>query len=136
MHGFRLPSRAQIGALGLTVLLVGPALALAQSEGGLYVAEAGVRFEQAADDGLSRNAGGQRFFLLALPPQAGALTTGASRSAAAARQRVVDGGGVLLVCRRDIDSGAIDATSTLQVACETIAGTRLRRQATSAPHAA
>ncbi|HVI96730.1 MAG TPA: hypothetical protein VM753_22100 [Anaeromyxobacter sp.] len=32
--------------------------------------------------------------------------------------------------------GAADATSTLQIECDTIAGTRLRRHAESAPHAA
>ena len=76
----------------------------------LYVAGAGFSFEQAADDGLSRNPGGQRFFLLALPPQTDALTSKASRSQAAARQRVVDGNGVLLVCRRDVDNGSVDAS--------------------------
>jgi hypothetical protein len=38
------------------------------------------------------------------------LTSRASRSQAAARQRVVDGNGVLLVCRRDIDNGSVDAS--------------------------
>jgi len=104
--------RTQTGRLGLRALLVCmlPLSAAAQPEGGLYVAGAGFSFEQAADDGLSRNPGGGRFFLLALPPQTEALTTKASRSEAAARQRVIDGNGVLLVCQRDIDNGSVDAS--------------------------
>lgn len=87
-----------------------PLSAAAQPEGGLYIAGAGFSFEQAADDGLSRNPGGGRFFLLALPPQTEALTSKATRSQAAARQRVVAGNGVLLVCQRDIDHGSVDAS--------------------------
>jgi hypothetical protein len=49
--------------------------ALAQDEGGLYIAGSQFSFEQAANRGLAQNAGGQRFFLLTLPPQAQALTT-------------------------------------------------------------
>ena len=108
----RLPGQRRLGRLGLLALAACavPLSAAAQTEGGLYVAGAGFSFEQAADDGLSRNPGGQRFFLLALPPQTEALTSRASRSQAAARQRVVDGNGVLLVCRRDIDNGSVDAS--------------------------
>lgn len=99
------------GLAGLAVLacLLPPAVH-AQPEGGLYVAGAGFSFEQAANDGLSRNPSGQRFFLLALPPQTDALTSRATGAQAAARQRVAAAGGLLLVCQRDIDSGAIDAT--------------------------
>jgi hypothetical protein len=112
MTRFRLPGRRQFGCLGLTALVAcaAPLPASAQVEGGLYVAGAGFSFEQAAADGLSKNPGGQRFFLLALPPQTVALTSKASRAQAAARKRVVDGNGVLLVCRRDVDSGAVDAS--------------------------
>ena len=108
----RLRLRRQIERLGQTALIACllPLSAAAQTEGGLYVAGAGFSFEQAADDGLSRNPGGQRFFLLALPPQTEALTAKASKSQAAARQRVVAGNGVLLVCRRDIDNGSVDAS--------------------------
>ena len=111
MMRLRLPGQGQLGRLGVVALVAcaAPLSAGAQAEGGLYVAGAGFSFEQAADDGLSRNPGGQRFFLLVLPPQAEALTSKASRAQAAARQRVVDGNGVLLVCRRDIDSGAMPA---------------------------
>jgi hypothetical protein len=91
-----------------------PPAALAQAEGGLYVAGAGFSFEQAASDGLSRNPGGQRFFLLALPPQTDALTARASTAQAAARQRVTDGNGVLLVCQRDLDNGAIDPSKLVR----------------------
>jgi hypothetical protein len=112
MKSFRLPLRRQIERLGLKALVVCmlPLSAAAQPEGGLYVAGASFSFEQAADDGLSRNSGGGQFFLLALPPQTEALTTKASRSQAAARQRVIDGNGVLLVCQRDIDNGSVDAS--------------------------
>ena len=112
MTRFRLSGRGRFGQFCLVALAACgvPLSAPAQTEGGLYVAGAGFSFEQAAADGLSRNPGGQRFFVLVLPPQTEALTSKASRAQAAARQRVVDGNGVLLVCRRDIDSGAVDAT--------------------------
>jgi len=112
MTRFRLPGQRQLGRLGLMALAACavPLVASAQAEGGLYIAGAGFSFEQAAADGLSRNPGGQRFFLLVLPPQIEALTSKASRAQAAARQRVIDGNGVLLVCRRDIDNGSVDAS--------------------------
>ena len=90
-----------------------PRIAIAQDEGGLYVAEGRFSFEQAAEQGLARNPKGQRFFVLALPPNAAALTKAASKSAAAVRDRVVAAGGVLMVCQRDLDSGAIDAAALL-----------------------
>lgn len=77
-----------------------PESALAQDEGGLYIAGSGFSFEQAANRGLAQNPKGQRFFVLALPPNATALTKAAPKSAA---------GGVLLVCQRDIDNRSIDA---------------------------
>jgi hypothetical protein len=102
----------RIARLGLTAFaaLTLPWLAQAQAEGGLYIAGTGFTFEQAADDGLSRNPGGQRFFLLALPPETEALTAKAPKALAAVRERVAAGNGVLLVCKRDIESGAIDAS--------------------------
>jgi hypothetical protein len=87
-----------------------PCGAFAQAEGGLYIAENRFSFERAAEQGLERNPRGQRFFVLALPPNAVALTRAASPSAAAVRERVVAAGGVLFVCQRDIDNGSIDAT--------------------------
>jgi hypothetical protein len=88
-----------------------PGAVLAQGEGGLYIAESRFSFEQAAEQGLSRNTAGQRFFVLALPPNTAALTTTATPAAASLRDRVVAAGGVLYVCQRDIDSGALDAAS-------------------------
>ena len=88
-----------------------PQFAFAQDEGGLYVAEGRISFEQAAGQGLASNPAGQRFFVLALPPNAAALTKSAPKSAAAVRSRVVAAGGVLMVCQRDVDSGAIDAAT-------------------------
>jgi len=102
-----------IVALATAALIAGalPRVALAQEEGGLYIADNRVNFEQAAEQGLARNPPGQRFFVLALPPNTAALTTAATQPAAAARERVVAAGGLLLVCRRDIDNGKIDAAT-------------------------
>ncbi len=86
-----------------------PGRVLAQAEGGLYIAEGRFSFEQAAEQGLARNPGGQRFFVLALPPNLAALTTAAPQSAAAVRDRVVASGGLLYVCQRDIDNSSVDA---------------------------
>jgi hypothetical protein len=88
-----------------------PRVAAAQDEGGLYIAGDGFSFEQAAEQGLARNPKGQRFFVLALPPNAAALTQAATPPDAAARQRIVAAGGVVLVCQRDIDNGSIDAAT-------------------------
>jgi len=88
-----------------------PRTALAQDEGGLYIAGYRHSFERAAEQGLARNPAGQRFFVLALPPNTAALTRSASPSAAAVRERVAAAGGLLLVCQRDIDNGKIDAAA-------------------------
>jgi len=100
-------------ALSATALIACamPQVALAQDEGGLYVAEGRISFEQAAGQGLASNPAGQRFFVLALPPNAAALTKSAQKSATTVRSRVVAAGGVLMVCQRDVDSGAIDAAT-------------------------
>jgi hypothetical protein len=111
MTRFHLPleRRIRLGLLAL-VASISPWTVQAQTEGGLYIAGAGFSFEQAANDGLSRNPGGQRFFLLALPPETEALTAKAPKALAAVRERVVAGNGVLLVCKRDIESSAVDAS--------------------------
>ena len=88
-----------------------PETALAQEEGGLYIAGSGFTFEQAANRGLAQNPKGQRFFVLALPPNGAALTKAAPKSAAAVRERVAAAGGVLLVCPRDIDNRSVDAAT-------------------------
>jgi len=88
-----------------------PCPALAQAEGGLYIAGYRFSFERAAKQGLARNPPGQRFFVLALPPNAVALTTAATPSAVAVRERVVAAGGLLLVCQRDIDNGSVTAAT-------------------------
>lgn len=87
-----------------------PMTALAQAEGGLYVAGYGFSFKEAAERGLAQNPRNARFFVLALPPNTSALLTTAPRSAAAVRDRATAGGGVLLVCQRDIDNGSVDAS--------------------------
>jgi hypothetical protein len=88
-----------------------PGAALAQDEGGVYIAGYRHSFERAAEQGLARNPAGQRFFVLALPPNTVALTAAATPSAAAVRERVVAAGGLLLVCQRDIDNGKVDAAA-------------------------
>ena len=85
--------------------------ALAQEEGGLYIAGSGFTFEQAANRALAQNPKGQRFFVLALPPNGAALTKAAPKSAAAVRERVAAAGGVLLVCQRDIDNRSVEAAT-------------------------
>ncbi len=81
----------------------------AQSEGGLYIAGYGFTFQEAADRAIAQNPGGQRFFLLTVPPETQALAASATGSNAAVRNRVLAANGVLLVCQRDIDNGRINA---------------------------
>ena len=97
---------------GLVTAFIGaqPAAALAQAEGGLYIADGSFSFEQAANRGLAQNRQGTRFFVLALPPRTAAMTTAAPRATVTLRDRVTASGGVLLVCQRDIDKGIIEAT--------------------------
>jgi hypothetical protein len=99
--------------LGAAVLIACalPGTSLAQAEGDLYIAGYRFNFERAAEQGLARNPPGQRFFVLALPPNTAALTTTATTAAAAVRNRVVASGGLLYVCQRDIDNGSVDAAT-------------------------
>jgi len=83
--------------------------AMAQSEGGLYIAGAGFSFQVAAERALAQNPGGRRFFVLSLPPETAALITSATGSRARLRERVLAANGVLLVCQRDIDNGKLNA---------------------------
>jgi len=85
----------------------------AQVEGGLYIAGDGFTLEQAADRALAQNPGGQRFFVLVLPPHTQALTLTAPDAQVSVRSRILAGNGVLLVCQRDIDNGTINRTSLL-----------------------
>jgi hypothetical protein len=82
--------------------------AMAQAEGGLYIAGAGFSFQVAAERALAQNPGGRRFFLLSLPPETAALAASATGSRARLRERVVAGNGVLQVCQRDIDNGKVN----------------------------
>lgn len=102
-----------LAGLGAAAWLAGAVQgsALAQSEGGLYIAESGFSFEQAANRGLAQNPKGQQFFVLALPPNVAALTKSAAKSAVTVRDRVIAAGGVLLVCQRDIDNGSVNAST-------------------------
>lgn len=85
------------------------ASATAQTEGGLYIAGAGFSFQAAAERAIAGNAGGGRFFLLALPPETAALALSAGAAQTALRNRVTAAGGVLMVCQRDIDDGRVAA---------------------------
>lgn len=92
-------------ALALAAFM--PSIAAAQDEGGLYIADRQFSFERVAQRAMAANPNGQRFFVLAVPPQATAMTRGASAELAALRARVTNAGGVLLVCERDVKSGAV-----------------------------
>lgn len=94
------------------LLLALPLAALAQVEGGLYIADRQFAFERVAKRAMAANPNGQRFFVLAVPPQAVALTSNASADQAALRDRVAAVGGVLLVCERDLMSGALGGALT------------------------
>ncbi len=98
---------AALAALLLASGLSDPAAA--QAEGGLYIAGAGFSFKAAAERGLAQNPPGQRFFVLALPPETAALTSAATRAQVRLRERVLAAHGVLLVCQRDLDNGRIAA---------------------------
>jgi len=102
-----------IGLLVVAAALLQPLATAANSEGGLYVAGDGFTFEQAANRALAQNPKGQRFFVLLLPPNSNALMESAPSATVALRKRVTGNNGVLLVCQRDIDSGAIDAAKLM-----------------------
>jgi hypothetical protein len=80
-------------------------------EGGVYVAGNGFGFANAAAQALAANPPGQRFFLLALPPETRALEGSATGRLAGVRERVTASGGVLMVCQRDIDNGKVRAAA-------------------------
>jgi hypothetical protein len=104
--------RRRLAGIAAVFAMALPATVPAQSEGGLYIAgAAGFKFLQAAERGLAQNPGGQRFFLLAVPPQTAPLKRTATGAPAAARDRVLAANGVILVCQRDIDEGRIDASA-------------------------
>lgn len=108
----RHPLRSNLIAAAAALCAAGLAApASAQSEGGLYIAGYGFSFQEVADQAIAQNPGGQRFFLLSLPPETQALATSAAGPLAAARDRVVAANGVLFVCQRDIDNRTIDAAS-------------------------
>lgn len=93
----------------LAAMLLSPFAAAQRTEGGLYIAgSAGFTFRDAAQQALAANPVGQRFFLLALPPQTSALRKDAPRNLAAIRDRVQSDGGLIFVCRRDVQLGRID----------------------------
>ncbi|MBS0594422.1 MAG: hypothetical protein JSR84_13215 [Proteobacteria bacterium] len=99
---------AAAAALALSSLLQ----AQTAAQGGLYIAGDGFSFRQAADRGLAQNPGGQRFFVLLLPPETAAALRSANPAQARLRERVQAGNGQLLVCRRDLDRARI-ATEAL-----------------------
>jgi hypothetical protein len=113
MTGARVRSRATRIAVAATIFAaLAPAGAHAQSEGGLYITGgAGFTFQQAAEQGMAQNPGGQRFFLLALPPQTSALYRNATGAPARARDRAIAANAVLLVCQRDVATGKVNASN-------------------------
>lgn len=106
-HARRLLRRILYPLAATIVAAAAPAIGQ-PSEGGLYIAGAGFSFARAAAQALGANPEGQRFFLLALPPETQALATSASGPVATVRDRVVASGGVLYVCQRDVDRGKVD----------------------------
>lgn len=90
----------------VSMVLAGAAFAQ-DGGGGLYIAGAGFSFKQAATQGLAKNPGGTRFFVLALPPQTKALALDAPANRVADRNRAASGGAIFLVCQRDVDTGAV-----------------------------
>lgn len=108
----RISVRAVLCMVAAALCMAAMTRAHAQSEGGLYIAGgAGFTFQQAAEQGMAKNLGGQRFFLLAVPPQTRALYKNASGAPARARDRAIAANAVLLVCQRDIANGGIDAAN-------------------------
>ena len=106
-----LPARtASLVALGAAALIgcALPRTALAQAEGGVYIAGYGISFERAVEQGIARNPPGQRFFVLALPPNDAALAKAATGAVVNLRDYVLARGAILMVCQRDIDNGTID----------------------------
>ncbi len=99
----------QLRIAGLVAVLAfnGMTTVQAQSEGGLYIADAKFSFAVAAERALAQNPAGRRFFLLSLPPQTNALSNRASAAQVRLRERVLAAGGVLLVCQRDLDNGRL-----------------------------
>ena len=99
--------RRNLVAMAAAVCTAAAAAAHAQ-EGGVYIAGYGVDFVKAATQARKTNPTGQRFFLLALPPETRALEAGATGRVARARDQVTAAGGVLMVCQRDVDSGKVN----------------------------
>lgn len=83
----------------------------AQEPGGLYIAGDQFTFEQAAQRALNENVQGERFFVVVLPPAAQPLERESSGEAVALRNRILVARGVLIVCQRDVASGAVNASS-------------------------
>lgn len=99
--------RRNIIAFAAAVCAAAAAAAHAQ-DGGVYIAGYGFDFAKAASQALRTNPAGQRFFLLVLPPETRALEATATGRLVTLRDRVTSAGGVLMVCRRDVDSGKIN----------------------------
>lgn len=97
----------------LAVIGVLSAAAAAQSDfGGLYIAGGGgFTFKQAVQNGLAENRG--RFFVISLPPETSGLSQRAPDSVTALRDRAARAGAVFLVCKRDVDSGAVTLSSLI-----------------------
>jgi hypothetical protein len=94
------------GWLVVVFCLYAGAAAAQEAFGGLYIAgDAGFTFKQAVQAGLAENRG--RFFVLVLPPETRGLARKAPAAEASVRERAAQAGAIFLVCKRDVESGAV-----------------------------
>ena len=94
----------------VVVIALFAACASAQEPGGLYIAGDQFTFEQAAQRALSENVQGERFFVVVLAPAAQPLDRNSSGAAVALRNRILVARGILIVCERDVASGAVNGS--------------------------
>jgi hypothetical protein len=88
--------------------------ALAQGAGGLYIAGVNFTFTQAVSEALTDNPTPGRFFVLLMPPATSDLrSSGPAPDVVALRDQAVARGGQFLVCRRDVQSGAVDPAALI-----------------------
>jgi hypothetical protein len=100
--------------VGAAALMLSAAGALAQGAGGLYVAGVNFTFTQAVSEALADNPAPGRFFVLLMPPATSDLrASGPAPDVVASRDQAVARGGQFLICRRDVQSGAVDPAALI-----------------------
>jgi hypothetical protein len=93
--------------IGLGLAASAP-VAQAQGPGGLYVAGIDFTFANAVKQGLADNRKPGRFIVLVVPPATRALLAeGAPPADVQLRKTAAARGGQFVVCRRDVESGAV-----------------------------